>query len=298
MSPSVLIIGAGGAFGQPLVQEFIKQRAQFSKVGILADPKKAAKFSDAAGQGIEIVLGSFLDPQSYKGYDVVISLAGNAIMRLQPAMIESAIAGGVTHFYPSEFGSDVAQDSLRDFRYFRDKRVTRDHLAAKAKHHPDFKYTLMLTGIFTEWAADPFYGVDLQAHTVNTYGHPDAEMSVTSIPDIARYTVESVLLPLEPGSQRRDIRVTGDRTTWGQLIKDLGQAQGVEYQSSYLDPADAAVKQEEARKRGDEEAELMWSVKPLAASGNGIVPGKLDNDRFSFRPESARETFQRIYGKQ
>lgn len=113
----------------------------------------------------------------------MVSLAGNAIMRLQPAMIESAIAGGVRHFYPSEFGSDVAQDSLSTFRYFRDKRVTRDHLAAKAKEHSDFYYTLMLTGIFTEWAADPFYGVDVEAHVANTYGRPDAQISVTSIPE-------------------------------------------------------------------------------------------------------------------
>jgi hypothetical protein len=120
---------------------------------------------------------------SLLGFDTVMSVVGNSIMRLQPAMIESAIAGGVRHFYPSEFGSDVAQDSLRTFRYFRDKRVTRDHLAAKAKEHPDFYYTLMLTGIFTEWAADPFYGVDIEAHTAVTYGRPDEVLCVTSIPE-------------------------------------------------------------------------------------------------------------------
>ncbi|UKZ83024.1 hypothetical protein TrVFT333_010825 [Trichoderma virens FT-333] len=289
MAPSVLIIGAGGAFGRPLVEEFIKQKSHFSRVGILADPAKVSKFSDAAAQGIDVVPGSFLDPKAYEGFEVVVSLAGNAIMRLQPAMIESAIAGGVRHFYPSEFGSDVAQDSLKTFRYFRDKRVTRDHLAAKAKEHSDFYYTLMLTGIFTEWAADPFYGVDVEAHVANTYGRPDAQISVTSIPDIARFTVESILLPLTPGVQKREIRVTGERTTWQKFIDDLGEC-------TYLDPAEAAAKQDEARKSGDEVAELMWSVKPLAASGNGIVPGQLDNDKFSFRPESVKETFKRVYG--
>ncbi|KAF3070102.1 hypothetical protein Trihar35433_4056 [Trichoderma harzianum] len=296
MAPSVLIIGAGGAFGRPLVEEFIKQKSHFSRVGILADPAKVSKFSDAAAQGIDVVAGSFLDPKSYEGFEVVVSLAGNAIMRLQPAMIESAIAGGVRHFYPSEFGSDVAQDSLKTFRYFRDKRVTRDHLAAKAKENPDFYYTLMLTGIFTEWAADPFYGVDVKAHVANTYGRPDAQISVTSIPDIARYTVESILLPLTPGVQKREIRVTGERTTWQKFIDDLGEVQGAKYKCTYLDPAEAAAKQDEARKNGDEVAELMWSVKPLAASGNGIVPGELDNDKFSFRPESVKETFKRVYG--
>jgi uncharacterized protein YbjT (DUF2867 family) len=67
MVPSVLIIGAGGAFGRPLVEEFIKQKSHFSRVGILADPAKVSKFSDAAAQGIDVVAGSFLDPKSYEG---------------------------------------------------------------------------------------------------------------------------------------------------------------------------------------------------------------------------------------
>jgi hypothetical protein len=117
------------------------------------------------------------------GFEFVVSVVGNSIMRLQPAMIEAAIEGGVRHFYPSEFGSDVSQEVLRTFRYFRDKRVTRDHLAAKAKEHPDFYYTLMLTGIFTEWTADPFYNIDVVNHTANPYGWPGKPLHVTSIPE-------------------------------------------------------------------------------------------------------------------
>lgn len=206
MPPSVLVIGAGGAFGRPLMEEFIKQKASFSRVAILSDPAKVSKFSDFTARGIEVISGSYLDPKSYEGkssvllvecekpwvnspltnssgFEVVVSVVGNSIMRLQPAMVEAAIAGGVRHFYPSEFGSDVAQEQLRTFRYFRDKRATRDHLAAKAKEHPDFYYTLMLTGIFTEWTADPFYNVDVVAHTANPYGSLDKPLHVTSIPE-------------------------------------------------------------------------------------------------------------------
>jgi hypothetical protein len=115
------------------------------------------------------------------GFDVVLSLAGNAMMRLQPGMIEAAVAGGVRHFYPSEFGTDITQDGVWQFRYFRDKVVTRDHLAAKAKELPDFRYTLMLVGSFSEWAASAFSGVDMEKHTVSSYGYPDAEISVTAL---------------------------------------------------------------------------------------------------------------------
>jgi len=297
MAPSVLLIGAGGAFGNPLLDEFMKQKHNFSKIGILSDPAKVGKFDKFRDVGVEVVKGSYLDAKAYTGYDTVISIVGNYLLKLQPAIIDTAIAGGIHHFYPSEFGSDVAQYELRDFRYFRDKRVTRDHLVAKAKEVPGFRYTLMVTGVFTEWAAAEFYGVDVEAKVVRAYGKAEAAISVTSIPDIAKYTVDSVLLPFSsPQQQKRVIKVTGDQTTWGKLIADLGKAQGVVYEQSYLPVAEALQKQEEARVAEDEALEMMWSVKPLAASGNAIVPGKLDNGMFSFRPETALETYRRVYG--
>jgi hypothetical protein len=98
-------------------------------------------------------------------------------------MIEAAIAAGVTHFYPSEWNSDISQKGIYSMRYFRDKQVTRSHLAAKAKEFPDFKYTLFVTGIFTEWSALEFYGFDHENLKVETYGRPDASVGVTSIPE-------------------------------------------------------------------------------------------------------------------
>lgn len=103
-------------------------------------------------------------------------------MRLQPAMVELAIAAGVRHFYPSEYGSDLNYGICVNLRYFRDKHVTRNHLAAKAKEVPGFHYTIMTTGPFTEWAISSLT-VDHENRTVTAYGRPDAEISVTSIPE-------------------------------------------------------------------------------------------------------------------
>lgn len=126
-------------------------------------------------------------------------------------------------------------------------------------------------------------------------GRPDAEISVTSIPDIARYTVESILLLVDPEKSEREINVAGERTTWQHLIDDLDAVQGVMYQCTYLSLEEAHIKQEEYRRSGDEVSELEWSAKPPAASGSAVVPGKLDNDKFSFVPETAKEIFQRIF---
>jgi hypothetical protein len=104
-------------------------------------------------------------------------------MRLQPAMIEAALQSGVTHFYPSEWNSDISQREIYSLRYFRDKQATRSHLAAVAKTHPGFKYTLFVTGIFAEWAVGEFYGFDHAGNKVRVFGRPDATVGITSIPE-------------------------------------------------------------------------------------------------------------------
>ncbi|KAJ7662946.1 hypothetical protein B0H17DRAFT_991578 [Mycena rosella] len=294
MAPSVLIIGASGSLGRPLVAEFQKHKSRFARVAILSDPAKAHKFADMQKNGIEVVLGSFLDFKSYQGFDVVFALTGNAAMRLQPAMIDAAIAGGARHFYPSEFGTDISQDGVWQFRYFRDKVVTRDHLRACAKDTPGFRYTLMLVGSFSEWAYSEFSGVNTEKHTIEAYGYPDAEISVTALIDIVRYTVESTLLPF-PEGQCREIRVRGDHMTWTQLIALLEEVQGVKYKVTFIDPKEAAKEQEAARKRGDEEAEIMWAGRTIGPSGKVTVPEPLDNDKFGFTPETLKQTMQRLF---
>ncbi|KAJ7739960.1 hypothetical protein B0H14DRAFT_3609853 [Mycena olivaceomarginata] len=286
MAPRVLIIGGSGAVGKPLVDEFLKQRSHFERVAVLADPAKISRFADAEKKGVEISLMSSSRSR------------GNAAMKLQPGMIEAAIAGGVRHFYPSEFGGDISVGDFWQNRYFRDKVVTRDHLAAKAKEHPDFRYTLVLTGPFTEYAVSSFNGIDFEKHTVEPYGKPGAQLSVTAMADVMRYIVGSILIPFDGSKNVREFRVPGKaRLTWETLVEYLGEVQGVEYKLTYLDPREAAAKQEEARKSGNEDEEVFWAGKSVMLNGSGLIPGPLDNAKFSFTPETAKETIKRLFGK-
>ena len=116
------------------------------------------------------------------GFDVVISLAGNAIMADQPKMIDASIAAGVRHFIPSEFGVDTSQGPFLTERYFRDKHITRNHLRAKAKAVPGFKFTLVLIGAFAEtFALSPVFGLDVKEKKLTFYGDPETEYSFSSI---------------------------------------------------------------------------------------------------------------------
>lgn len=203
MSISLLLVGAGGELGQILLQELIRQKSAFGTIAVLAATKeKAATYASAESQGIKVVIGSFLHASSYTGtvpppytpplstplmphpgFTHVVSALGAAAMRLQPAMIDAAVAGGIRNFFPSEYNSDISQKAIYTMRYFRDKHVTRTHLRLKAKEVPGFTYTILVTGVFTEWAVLEFYGFDHAKGLVEAYGRPDARASVTSIPE-------------------------------------------------------------------------------------------------------------------
>ncbi|KAJ7167071.1 hypothetical protein C8R46DRAFT_899464 [Mycena filopes] len=297
MAPSVIVIGASGAVGRPLMEEFIAQKFQFGRVAVLSDPSKVARFDEIKAKGIEVVAGSFLEAKSYEGFEVVISLAGNAAMKLQPGMIEAAIAGGARHFIPSEFGADIADNGNWKNRYFRDKVVTRDHLRARAKDTPGFRYTLVLSSAVTEYTVSEFNGVDVQKHVARTYGYPEARLHVTAMHDVCRFIVGAVLLPFDdPNQSMRELRVSGDFLTWKALMALLEEVQGVKYDIEYLDPALAAEKQEAARAAGDTEGELFWSATTTMANGYALLPEPSDNHRFAFKTETAKETLVRMFG--
>jgi hypothetical protein len=217
-------------------------------------------------------------------------------MLLQPAIIDAAVSAGVQHFYASEWNSDIAQREIYDMRYFRDKQATRSYLRQKAAATRDFQYTLMVTGIFTEWAVDAFYGFDHDKCTAEIFGDGgDRRIGVTSIPDITKYTVESLRIPFN--GQERTIRVQGWTGTLAQLINALEKARDKEYKIKYVGTEAAHAKQEEARINVNDLQEMMYSIKSLLASGFGVADGVrgLDNSIFDIRPEQPEQTFNRVF---
>jgi hypothetical protein len=232
---------------------------------------------------------------SFPGFTHVISAVGNPLMILQPAMVEAAVAAGVKHFYASEWNSDIAQAEIQSMRYFRDKQAVRAYLRAKATQIPGFQFTLMVTGIFTEWALDAFYGFDHDKLTAQIYGKPGSRVGVTSIPDIARYTIDSLRIPFE--GQGRTLRVQGWTGKLEELIGELEKARGAKYELTWVDIAKAQKLEEQARTDEEDWPEMMYSIQTLLASGYGVADGvgKLNNDLFDFTPEEPRKTFERVF---
>ena len=67
MAPSVIVVGASGNFSPAIVQALLAHKSDFDGIAILAVPGKKDKFAKDKAQGMEIMLGSFIDPNSFKG---------------------------------------------------------------------------------------------------------------------------------------------------------------------------------------------------------------------------------------
>jgi hypothetical protein len=57
------------------MNEFIRQKSSFGRVGILTDPARKDKFSQYKQHDIDLVLGSYFNPVMYQGEH------GNEILR-------------------------------------------------------------------------------------------------------------------------------------------------------------------------------------------------------------------------
>jgi hypothetical protein len=115
--------------------------------------------------------------------------------------------------------------------------------------------------------------------------------------------VSSLLLPFKattPSGSERTIRVQATKTTFQALVDALGATKGVKYTTHYLPIEEAAEKEIEAKESGDELGEVMWSIRPLVASGYGVADGApgsgLDNELFDFTPETMEDTLRRLFG--
>jgi len=69
------MIGAGGALGQPLLQEFIRRKSDFKSIAVLAaTPQRAKDFASLENQGVKIIVGSYLVPESFTGTIPLLAL--------------------------------------------------------------------------------------------------------------------------------------------------------------------------------------------------------------------------------
>ena len=318
---SVLVVGATGRFGTDITHALAAQKPSFNRIAAFNDtsrpasPEKESTLNSFRSEGVEVVDGyGYTSTEPFHGIDCVVMPLGNHALRQQPTIIDTAIAAGVRHFYPSEFGADLLVGQNWTQRYYRDKVLTRQHLEKRAQDTPGLGWTYLTIGRLTEWAVLEDFGVDNKNHRAQIYGSSEGRQSLLSTPDAVAYLIETLKDPLPDmgagvGStkgRRRTYRMHGSSPTWGEIFATLKEITGKEYQVTYLDVESAKEEEQQAVADGDVDAELAASHKLVQGLAGTLLPQPWDNDRFpAIKPESmevvlkkafASEKYRKFYG--
>lgn len=89
--------------------------------------------------------------EALHGQDAVVACANAQGIKLQFPLIDAAIAAGVRHFIPSEYGGPPDNEAASSLPMFAEKVRVRKHLAEKA-NAGKISYTLIGTSMFFDWA--------------------------------------------------------------------------------------------------------------------------------------------------
>ncbi|TVY44391.1 Isoflavone reductase-like protein [Lachnellula occidentalis] len=297
---SILVLGPTGGFGQFVLNELIRRKTEFKRIAAFVDRTrehsraKSNLLETFATKGVELVKGSPTESAVYQGFDVVIAILGNHAIRNQLAQIDAAVAAGVRHWYPSEFGADLTVTGNWEERYYRDKVITRNYLQQKAAEVEGFGYTYVIYGRFTEWAPLPYFGIYPKQGKANIVGSPDMLQSLTPAKIAASYLVATLLVA--PTESERTFKFVGGNYSWTTIFETLGKVQGATYDVKYRPVDEARDKQKKAIEIGDVDLELACSHQVIQGTGRTLVPAPYDNDKFpDIVPTGLETTFRKMF---
>ncbi|KAH6665717.1 hypothetical protein B0J14DRAFT_660416 [Halenospora varia] len=301
MTYSILLLGATGTIGSLIAAELANHKNRLKRVAFLtttadAGPEKETKY---AAVKLERAVGSLSDPESYKGFDIVISAVGDDLCPHQPEYFDAAIKAGVRHFYPTEFGADLAHPTSAPEDYFVNKIATRKYLEEKVKEDERLGYTYILVGLFNEiFLAYNVLGLSGDRKSTTFIGSPDAMVSATAAADVAKIIVASLLpthLPNLAGG--REVRFSGSTIPISTLFNIVSNVLGHEIDVKYLSVEESYLFQDEQIKAGN--AFLGKFASAMRAIGfGGADMGKGNNaDYPELKPVSWEEAVKGFFGK-
>jgi hypothetical protein len=200
MPYSILLLGVTTMLGQKVARSLALRAQDFGRIAILTggDTEKEAR---AASNELECIAGSLTDPNSYRGFDVVLSMVEDDVCAVQKEYIDAAIVGCVKHFYPAECqrshvilrrpmctdiansspdGADLTHALVRDEPYFADRISVRKYLEARAQADNSLGYTYMVTGVQADLLLEAnLLDLSKDKKSATCLGHPDAKVSTT-----------------------------------------------------------------------------------------------------------------------
>ncbi len=220
----ILVAGATGNLGPHLVKEFAQNGHQVSALIRPASMSNNDKVGPLRALDVRLISGDLNDQSSLEracqDQDVIVSAVGGEQIMLQNALAQAAANAGVERFIPSEFGVDPIAASENSCDLFDIKTMAQQQI--KATGVPT---TMVYNNGFME-----FWGTGLgqlgptsPPSEVQFFGDGSAEITLTTLGDIARFTRAIIE---DPDTINREVLIANNKINQEQLIQSWEQVSG------------------------------------------------------------------------
>jgi len=291
---NILIAGAGGNVGTPILEECLKTSL---KISVLTRPGSKSKFPDNVKVFTTDYSPASLD-LAFAGQDAVLSLLGlSGVGDKQFALVEAAVKAGVKRFLPSEFGLDNASAQvLAVLPPFRVRTELIDTLKAKQAAGSTIEWTAVVTGMFLDWGLRTgFLDVDVEKRTAQLWDDGDVPFTVSNLPLVAR-TVAKLLTDAAAYEASRNAYIyTGSvTTTQKELLAATEKATNAKFEVTRIE-SQKLVAESTAKFEGGDGAAMIPLVKAVAFArfdGEALTDLRkfdLFNEKFGIKDDSTEE---------
>jgi nucleoside-diphosphate-sugar epimerase len=222
MPKQILLAGATGRLGGKIAAALLKHGA--SVRAVVRNSTDTEKIDALKKLGVEVVMVSVWDKKSLlsacQGIDCVVSaLSGlhDVIIDAQTALLDAAVAAGVSRFIPSDYALDFTRFRDGENRNLDLRRTFHTYLDRQP-----IRATSIFNGAFMEMLTDEMPLVLLKQRRILCWGSPDKRYDFTHTLNIAEFTALAALDNDTP----RYLYIAGEQITPRGILDMMAQLTG------------------------------------------------------------------------
>ncbi|KAF2825635.1 oxidoreductase CipA-like protein [Ophiobolus disseminans] len=239
-APRVALAGATGNLGRPILSALLSAGypvTVLTRTG--STSSKPTSHANLTIESVDFTSVASLTP-ALRGIQVVVCCFATSALDSQNPLIDAAVAAGVTHFIPADFGMDTQNPLAVQLPIGKIKAENHEYLREQTKAHPGFSWTAIANGWFLDWVLEMGLIVDLTKHTATLYNGGDVVFSATTLADIAKAVIG--VIENQGEIANRVIYVHSATVTQNQLIQYAKDKDGKEWKT--VEKSTEAVRKE------------------------------------------------------
>ncbi|EPS38445.1 hypothetical protein H072_7803 [Dactylellina haptotyla CBS 200.50] len=228
---SVLLIGASGNLGTPILQALIADPG--IDVTILSRESSTSTFP----AGVPVKKADYNSHDSlvaaFKGHEVIVSNVATLAAGDQVKFVEAAVDAGVKRFYPTEFGSIASSDDPKLVTEWWDRVGFHGkyEVYLRLKELSDagkIEWTLITNGPFFDWGLHAgFLGLKLKEKKITIYGSGNQLIATTNLAHIAKATAWTITHPEE--TKNKAVRFYSYKVSQNQVLEIVEKITGTKW---------------------------------------------------------------------